>query len=238
MLRKKLWQFLMIFLFFSSCPARSQGPLGILADEIYLPLAQKLSLKLKATLIYKSSPDLCDYSRLLIIGPKKYLEAKKIKCPGQKRLVANILYPSLFRLEENEILISPLPSAQSLERFGSKWVVLYSAYLSYYVKHLKAHLRIKEFLLEDHQSLPEALSRIPEDWAILLLPDPVLLHPKSRKYLKLYLLRKRAKGLDLLGIEGLPWPRVKYSEEAIFKNILRALISPESQKIYFCEVFP
>ena len=235
-------RFLTIFLLLFSLwlpPGRSEEHgSAILSDPNYLSLARKIRKRVGARVFTESPRQLCRYQTLLIIGPKQYLAVKDKKCPGQKRFVVNILYPELFQLKPENILVSPLPSAQSLRKYGKRWVIFYSPHLSYYVKHLKQDLKIKGFLLGDYHDLLQVLPRIPKNWPVLLLPDPVLLNPKVQDYLKLYFRRQRIHGLDLLGLNGLSWPQIRYSEDALLITILKALSSSRPETIYFCEVFP
>jgi len=227
-LRKILFSLLGWLIFLSSGWAGER--LALVSDREFASLTRALEESLPKARRVNPSPEICSYPRLLILGPRSYLEVKKIHCKGQKRYVSGILYPSLFGLPDKETVFVPfLPSCQSLKKLAGerRVVTIYSPYLDYYLKELSSCLQLKAFRVEDPYTLPEILCRVVDllhkGTVFLILPDPLFLESRGYRALTSFLSRYDPLTLDLLGIKELSTRKVSLSEEEHLQQLLRVL---------------
>lgn len=219
------------FLFFPSMVKAME--LGVVADETFGELEK--ALKAQAPLDPLRDLDssrVCAYEKLLILGPEAFLKVREISCPHQKRYVFGILYPSLFNISFEEVVfLSPLPSCETLKRFHLTWTVIYSPYLAYYVEYLSTCLKLKAYAVKSAFELPEVLEKAQKDaqkgYWLLVLPDPLFLLGEGKNYLVRFLKKTQLKGLDLLGFEEIPLPKLKKRPVELAQRILRIVKTKE-----------
>ena len=189
-------------------------------------MTRKLLKQLQAEKV-KDLEKICDYHRLLLLGPEVFLKVRDKGCPHQKRFLFGVLYPTLLGVPENVILISPLPSCQILSFYGSRWTLIYSSHLHYYVQYLSSCLQIKAYQVSDPYDLSlkftEVLRDLEEGALFLLLPDPVYLDPRGRKFLHAVFQKHSISGLDLLGLKDIPLKKFRTSEAEWAEEVKRVL---------------
>lgn len=145
--------------------------------------------------------EICRYQRVVVHGAKNYLRVRGLCGKEQLKIVAGILYIGEF-YSPNHIYVSPLPSPQSLKKYGKSFHIIHSRVLSFYVNDLKKELQITHRLvssvLELDKTLPETLQ---EAEVLIILPDPVYYDAKGQAILRYWLRRHpKVKVLDLANI--------------------------------------
>ena len=221
------------FLLFFYSIGFSNDNIAIIADKDTQNLVTLLQ-ELSPSFIFleneqNNKQTICSYKKLLIIGPEAYLKNKQIKCKKQTVFLAGVLYPKLLGVEENIIIISPLPSYKAIKKIAGKWLIVYSEYLEYYIKYLKQFLEIKDILVHDLYELPLAFKRVKKEiekdnqFFFLILPDPIFLDPEGEAYLVAFIKKYDIKNIDLLGIEEIKGKKIPFSERSFAKTILKVL---------------
>ena len=224
------------FLFFPSMAKAME--LGVVADETFADLEKALRARANPVFLHDLDPSrVCAYEKLLILGPEAFLKVRELSCPNQKRYVFGILYPSLFDISFKDMaFLSPLPSCKTLKRLHPAWTVIHSPYLAYYVDYLSACLRLKAYAVKSAFDLPEALKKAQKDaqkgYWLLILPDPVFLLGEGKNYLVRFLKKNHLKGLDLLGFEEIPLPKLKRKPAELAQRILR-IVKTEERGCFF-----
>ena len=224
--------FLLAFLF--SVRSSLAADLAVVADAEFEDTVTALRKSLDFVLLKGEElrKDLCDYPRLLILGPESYLRIKDRPCPGQKRYLGGVLYPGLLGVSPEVRLISPLPSCRLLRHYGRAWVVLRSRYLTYYLDYIRSCFPLRELRVktpyELAQVLPSLRRYLAEGFRLLVLPDPILVSEKGQAFLREFLAREHPRGVDLLGISegGLPSP--PFSPEVYAHTAIQALAEDRS----------
>ncbi|GEM_PF-995533 len=188
--------------------------------------------------------NLCDTDKLVVFGPEAITKYLKHRCKKQKVIYSGLLYPNIFFPQELPgPFLSPLPGYSILEKYGQKFVIIYSEPLNYYVKYLKKHLIIKAYKIKSIWNLEKSLQKALENknYTLLLLPDPILIDKRGEKILDIILEEK--KGIKIINLLGRR-KRKEYRQETILdipeKALCYTLIklfqkTDLKKKIYFPE---
>lgn len=183
---------------------------------------------------------ICEVSNVVVYGLKAHLKTKDKKCPNQIRLVTGIIYLSPV-YDPEFIYLSPLPSPESLKKYGSSFIVPYSKWLTFYVESLKTSLRIKEYLFNNVYELEKNIANIlSEEGILLLLPDPLIFDSRTQVILKYWLKRyPRLKIVDLanLPIEHPQKVSIHLTHTKIFERLRTLLqdLPPKRGAIYYVD---
>ncbi len=200
----------------------SADSIGIFCTRTCLNFVNNCSIDDYST-IKVAGKDFCNTDKLLVFGPEAITKYLKHRCKKQKVIYSGLLYPNIFFPQELPgPFLSPLPGYSILEKYGQKFVIIYSEPLDYYVKYLKKHLIIKAYKIKSIWNLEKVLRKTLENknYILLLLPDPILIDKRGEKILDIVLEEKKeTKIVNLLGKRK----RRKYRHEIILDIPEKAL---------------
>lgn len=214
---------LILALIFSLTPSREVWGAG----EVYVFTKEKRGDFPPHFRIIEDPSELCKYQKIVIFGAEGFRVAQNYRCPKQKRFVAGILYLSHF-FDQQYTYISPLPSPEFLKNLGSKFIVLESSILSFYLNDLEKFCILNRIKIKNWYDVERALREIKDEQGVLLLlPEPPLLDKRVNIIMKEQLTASKLKVLNFLGkslgirnevVFTVPWGQYFREVERIYRE--------------------